>query len=70
LRNKEKFVAPFSNFHTTNAERAKPPAYGSGREGPARGIGKRRANPLRKRRAKFEEGFSEEIEGAWRTSER
>jgi hypothetical protein len=33
-------------------------------------MGKQRANVLRKRRAKFEEGFSEEIEGAWRTSER
>jgi hypothetical protein len=69
LRNKEKNVAPFSNFHTTNAGRAKPPAYGLGREGPARGMGKRRANPLRKLRAKFEEEFSEEIEGAWRTSD-
>jgi hypothetical protein len=32
-------------------------------------MGKRRANPLRKRRAKFKQGFSEEIEGAWRTSD-
>jgi len=69
LRNKEKFVAPSSNFHTTNAGHAKPPAYGLGREGPARGMGKRRANPLRKGRAKFEEGFSEEFERAWRTSD-
>jgi len=69
LRNKEKIVAPFCNFHTTNAGRAKPPAYGLGREGPARGMGKRRASPMRKRRAKFEEGFSEEFEGAWRTSD-
>jgi hypothetical protein len=70
LRNKEKNVAPFCNFHTTNAGRAKPPAYGSGREGPARGMGKRRASPMRKRHAKFEEGFSDEFEGAWRTSDR
>jgi hypothetical protein len=33
-------------------------------------MGKRRANVMRKRRANFEEGFSEEFEGAWRTSER
>jgi hypothetical protein len=32
-------------------------------------MGKRRASPMRKRRAKFEEGFSEKIEGAWRTSD-
>jgi hypothetical protein len=69
LRNKKKIVAPFSNFHTTNAGRAKPPAYGSGREGPARGMGKRRANVVCKRRAKFKEGFSKEFEGAWRTSD-
>jgi hypothetical protein len=69
LRNKEKIVAPFSNFHTTNAGHAKPPAYGSGREGPARGMGKRRAIVPRKRRAKFKKGFSEKLEGAWRTSD-
>jgi hypothetical protein len=69
LRNKEKIVAPFSNFHTTNAGRAKPPAYGSGREGPARGMGKRRASPMRKRRAEFKQGFSEKFEGARRTSD-
>jgi hypothetical protein len=32
-------------------------------------MGKQRANPMRKRRAKFEAGFSERFEGAWRTSD-
>jgi hypothetical protein len=32
-------------------------------------MGKRCASAMRKRRAKFEEGFSEEFEGAWRTSD-
>jgi hypothetical protein len=32
-------------------------------------MGKRRASTMRKRRAKFKQGFSEKIEGAWRTSD-